>query len=191
MRYLFDLILFFCVAAVVGLGLTGLAVSRGVMFGGVTSGPWTAYPATGTPQPDPYARASIARRGRAPLALGDGLEFRSETDDDGERLTRNCDYLIEGGEPAARFWTISLHTRDGADPVNLAGRTGFSSRELLRDERGGFRILIAGEARPGNWLPAPTVDFLAVLRLYDTPLSTGGVRTATLEFPTIRRIDCR
>ena len=75
MRLLFGTLFALIVAAVVGLGATYLALSRGAAFGPLTIGAWTAWPKTGTADADPYARASIARAGRLPTALGDGVAF--------------------------------------------------------------------------------------------------------------------
>jgi len=45
------------VAAVVGLGATYLALTRGAAFGPLTIGSWTAWPKNGTTDADPYVRA--------------------------------------------------------------------------------------------------------------------------------------
>ncbi len=63
------------VAAFVGLGMTYFALSRGAAFGALPIESWIAWPKTGTVDADPYARASIARAGRLPVALGDGVSF--------------------------------------------------------------------------------------------------------------------
>ena len=84
------------VAAVVGLGATYLALTRGAAFGALRIGSWTAWPKTGTQDADPYARASIARSGRLPIALGDGLTFIAKTDDNGRPLDGRCDVVVVG-----------------------------------------------------------------------------------------------
>jgi hypothetical protein len=96
------------VAAVVGLGSTYLALTRGAAFGALRIGSWTAWPKTGTQNADPYARASIARSGRLPIALGDGLTFIAKRDDGGRPLDGRCDVVLSGLTPAARFWTLTL-----------------------------------------------------------------------------------
>ena len=75
MRLLFGTLFGLAVAAIVGLGLTYFALTRGAAFGGLSIESWTAWPKTGTVDADPYARASIARNGRLPTALGDGVSF--------------------------------------------------------------------------------------------------------------------
>ena len=57
----------------------------------LTIGSWTAWPKTGTVDADPYARAAIARIGRLPIALGDGVSFTALSDDNGRLLDGRCD----------------------------------------------------------------------------------------------------
>lgn len=188
MRYLLNLLVFFGLAAAIGLGLTGLAVSRNVMFGEVKVGSWAAYPSIGSTQPDPYARASIARRGRIPLALGDGLEFTASEDSEERPLRPDCEYRLSGSTLPARYWTVALQT--SARPDAAPGRQAYTSAELLRQENGGYVITIAPRARPGNWLASGHGGALRVmLRLYDTPLTTRSAQSS-IAFPTIERVAC-
>jgi hypothetical protein len=179
--------IFFGLAGAIGLGLTGLAVNRNIMFGEVRIGPWVAFPSTGTAEPDPYARASIARRGRIPLALGDGLEFTATDDSSGEALRGNCSYTIEGANVPARYWTLAVQSVQAPMPQ---ARQAFTSVELLRRETGAFTITAARDARSGNWVATPAeASFSLVLRLYDTPLTTRSAVGAP-EFPRISRVAC-
>jgi hypothetical protein len=190
MRYLLHLLVFFSLAAAVGLGLTGLAVNRNLMFGEVREGAWVAYPSVGSIQADPYARASVARRGRIPLALGDGLEFVAALDDGGAPLRRDCVYAVKGAGLPARYWTIAAQATSGVD--NSTGRSAFTSAELLREEGGAYLITVSARARPGNWLASDGAGpFRLVLRLYDTPLATRGAQASALPFPTVTKVSCR
>ena len=86
MRLLLGSLFALIVAAAVGLGATYFALTCGATFGPLTIGSWTAWPKTGTVEADPYAKASIARIGRLPTALGDGVAFTAWTDDNGRPL---------------------------------------------------------------------------------------------------------
>ena len=44
-------------------------------IGALTVGDWTAFPAIGTPEADPYAKARIARDVILPLGRAEGLAF--------------------------------------------------------------------------------------------------------------------
>jgi|SRR6185437_10100630 hypothetical protein len=177
------------VAAVVGLGATYYALTRGAAFGPLTIGSWTAWPKTGTIDADPYARASIARIGRLPTALGDGVSFTASADDSGRQLDGRCDVIVTGVTPAARFWTVTLYNPDGKLVANSINRFGFTSQEIVRRADGSFEIVVAPRANPGNWLPTGGVErYILLLRLYDTAVgvSTKAGREVPMPSVTIR-----
>ena len=69
--------------------------------------------------------------------------------------------------------------------ANAAHRQAFHSREILRRPDGSFVIAVSTSVKPGNWLPVAPVDhFKLVLRLYDTPVTTGS-QIASLAMPEI------
>ena len=179
------------VAAVVGLGGTYLALSRGAAFGALRVGSWTAWPKTGTQDADPYARASIARSGRLPIALGDGLTFIAKTDDDGRRLDGRCDVLVSGITPTARFWTLTLYNLDGELVANSLHRYGFTSQEIVRNGDGSFMIVVAPRANPGNWLPTGGIDrYILALRFYDTAVGVATKEGREIPMPVIKTRRC-
>src|SRR5271165_4149026 len=109
MRLLFGSFLTFLLAAAIGLGATWLSLTRGVAFGSLTIGAWTAWPKSGSVDIDPYARASIARSGELPTGTGDGVAFYAHTDDRGSNLDGRCTFTISGMTPPARYWTVTLY----------------------------------------------------------------------------------
>ena len=190
MRFLIDLAIAILVAAVVGIGSAWLAIERGRLFGAVTVGGWTAWPQEGGPDADPYALAMLARTGEVPLGAGEGLSFTAENDADDLPLSGKCSYAIAGETPAARLWTLTAYDATGRLMINVARRAGFHSREIVRAPAGDFDIKASARVEPGNWLPIGEVDrFKLVLRLYDTPLTTGS-EIADLVMPTIRKLGC-
>ena len=191
MRLLLGSLFAFFVAAVVGLGATYLALSRGAAFGPLTIGSWTAWPKTGTPDADPYARASIARNGRLPMALGDGVSFTASSDDKGRPLDGRCDVVVGGVTPAARFWTVTLYTRDGELVANSVNRYGFTSQEIVRHADGSFEILVTPRASPGNWLPTGGVErYVLWLRLYDTAVGVSTKAGREVPMPSVAVRSC-
>ncbi len=171
--------------------MTWLAVTRGIAYGGVTLGAWTAWPKNGTPGIDPYARAMIARSGELPVGSGDGVAFYARADDAGQPLDGRCDVLLSGTTPQARYWTITLYDPEGLLVANTMHRHGFTSQEIIRRADGSFDIVAGARARPGNWLPTGGVErYLLVLRLYDTPvgMATRSVREAPM--PAISKRGC-
>jgi hypothetical protein len=190
-RLLFGFLLAFAVAALVGLGTTWLALTRGSAFAPMTIGAWTAWPKTGTSEIDPYARAIIARTGELPVGSGDGIAFYARATDAGTLLDGRCEISLSGITPAARFWTLTLYDPAGRLVANSIDRHGFTSEEIIRQMDGTFAIVIAPRARPGNWLPTGGVErYQLVLRLYDTPVGVATRAGRDAPMPAITGRGC-
>ncbi|MBI1205095.1 MAG: DUF1214 domain-containing protein [Rhodopseudomonas sp.] len=182
MRLLTGTLFALIVAAAIGLGATYFALTRGAAFDALTIGSWTAFPKTGTVEADPYARATIARTGQLPIALGDGVAFTARADDNGQSLDGRCDVILSGITPTARFWTLTLYNPDGELVANSINRFGFTSQEIVRHADGSFEIVVAPRANPENWLPTGGVErYTLMLRLYDT--AVGVATKAGREVP--------
>jgi hypothetical protein len=191
LRLLLGSLFAFVVAAVVGLGTTYFALSRGAAFGALSIGSWTAWPKSGTPDADPYARATIARTGQLPMALGDGVSFSARSDDGGHPLDGRCNVLVSGVTPAARYWTLTLYTVTGALVPNSVGRYGFTSEEIVRNTDGSFAIIVAPRANPGNWLPTGGIErYELVLRFYDTAIGVATRASREVAMPAIKTGSC-
>ena len=191
MRLLFGTLFGLAVAAIVGLGLTYFALTRGAAFGGLSIESWTAWPKTGTVDADPYARASIARNGRLPTALGDGVSFTVQSDDNGKVLDGRCDVVLSGITPTARFWTLTLYNTDGALVANSVNRYGFTSQEIVRRVDGSFEVVVGPRANPGNWLPTGGVErYQLLLRLYDTAVGVSTKAGREVPMPAVMTRGC-
>jgi hypothetical protein len=190
-RLLFGTLFGLAVAAIVGLGLTYFALTRGAAFGGLSIESWTAWPKTGTVDADPYARASIARSGRLPTALGDGVSFTVQFDDNGKALDGRCDVVLSGITPTARFWTLTLYNADGALVANSVTRYGFTSQEIVRRADGSFEIVVGPRAQPGNWLPTGGIErYELLLRLYDTAVGVSTKAGREVPMPAVATRGC-
>jgi hypothetical protein len=180
------------VAAVVGLGATYLALTRGAAFASLSIGSWTAWPKTGTVEADPYARATISRTGQLPVALGDGVSFTAQADDNGKVLDGRCDVILSGVTPAARFWTLTLYNVRGELVANSVGRYGFTSQEIVRNADGSFEIAVSPRANAGNWLPTGGVErYALILRFYDTAVGVSTKAGREVPMPAISTRSCR
>jgi hypothetical protein len=190
-RLLFGSCFTLLLAAAIGLGATWLTITRGVAFGAVTIGAWTAWPKSGTVDIDPYARATIARTGELPIGTGDGVAFYARTDDAGNNFDGRCTFTLSGMTPAARYWTLTLYGLDGHLVANTVDRHGFTSAEVMRDVDGHFAITVAPRARPGNWLPTGGIErYVLVLRLYDTSVGVATRNAKEGPMPAIARKAC-
>ena len=190
MRLVIDIAIAIVIATAIGFSSAWLAVNHGFLFGAIRAGGWTAWPSAGSVDADPYSLATLARDGEVPLGEGEGIAFTATTDTAGEPLSGMCTYELAGQTPAARLWTLTAYDADGRLMINAARRSGFHSREIVRRPDGSFVISISPDVLPGNWLPVARVDHIKlVLRLYDTPLTTGS-RIADLVMPQIRQVSC-
>jgi hypothetical protein len=191
MRLLLGSFFTFLLAAAVGLGATWFTLTRGVAFGSLTIGAWTAWPRNGSQEIDPYAHASIARDGELPIGIGDGVAFYARADDSGRQFDGRCTFTLSGMTPPARFWTLTLYNLEGGLVANAIHRHGFTSEEIVRDVDGRFIINVAPLARPGNWLPTGGIErFVLVWRLYDTPIGVAATTMQEGPMPAVERKGC-
>lgn len=191
MRLITGTLFALAIATVVGLGMTYFSLTRGMAFGGLSIESWTAWPKTGTIDADPYARASIARSGRLPVATGDGVSFTVQDDDAGKILDGRCDVVLSGITPVARYWTLTLYNPDGGLVANSVGRYGFTSEEIVRRADGNFEVVVAPRANPGNWLPTGGVErYELVLRLYDTAVGVSTKAGREVPMPAVTTRSC-
>lgn len=191
MRLLLGTLFTFALAAIVGLGTTWLTLTRGVAFGSLTIGAWTAWPKNGSQDIDPYAHAGIARDGELPVGIGDGVAFYARGDDAGHVLDGRCSFSISGMTPPARFWTVALYDLHGELVANAIDRHGFTSAEIVRAADGSFTIAVAPQARPGNWLPTGGIErFVLVWRLYDSPIGVAATTMKEGPMPAVTRKGC-
>lgn len=190
MRFLIHLLTMIGVALTVGFGLSWYALSDTGVVGALKVGPWTAWREGGSPNPDPYTRAHVARAGALQLGSSEGVQFVARTDSDGQRLDRGCRYRIDGTTPVAAFWTLV--------PVDLAYGVvtkpgtpeAFNSLRVARATDGSLQLYISRTISPRNWLEITGEGpFQLVLSLYDTT-SLAGASVAPSTLPSIIREAC-
>lgn len=190
MRFLINLLTMIGVALCVGFGLSWYALSDAGVVGSLRVGPWSAWREAGSPTPDPYTRAHVARAGGLQLGASEGLQFIARTDSDGQRLDRACRYRIDGTTPVATFWTLVP-----VDPefrvITVAGAPrAFNSTRVARATDGSLQLYVSRTISPRNWLEIEGDGaFALVLTLYDTSSLTGA-GSAPASLPAIIREAC-
>ena len=190
MRFLSHLLLLIGVALAFGFGLSWFAVTDGRLFGVTQVGPWSIWREAGSPAPDPYTRAYIARSASLQLGASEGQQFTASVDSDGRQLNRSCRYRIDGTTPVATFWTLTAVDADGALVTRPGAPRAFSSTRIARANDGSMELYVSRTLAPRNWLEiAGDGAFLLALNLYDTS-NIGGVGTAALALPSIIREAC-
>jgi hypothetical protein len=173
-----------------GLGSAWLSLNQRLGFDRVELGPWIGEPRAGSIDADPYTQALIVQQAQIPLGGGEGVTFNATKDSSGRALSANCIYTIRGAALPTRWWSITVSDPSGVLFSNPLNRHGFTSQEVTRFNNGEFKIIIASQVQPWNWLPIPPEGPLRLtLRFYDTPLTTpAGLANQVL--PSILRDKC-
>ena len=191
-----NVIFFVGIAIVGGLGTSWLMIDKGSPLTTRASGPWVMWTEAGRADADPYTRAHFMRRGLLPISTTLSHAYQANADSGGELLYSSCDYVIEGREPDATFWTLSVFDEHGRNIPNAADRHSFNSATLMRTTTNKLDVRLARNARPGNWLPTGGAGRISLLLTLDEPrkVTTPGTNAevdAPQELPTIRRLTCR
>jgi hypothetical protein len=190
LRFVIYLLAMMAVALTVGFGLSYYALTDGRLFAAYEVGPWAAWPDVGSPSPDPYTRAYLARTGSLQLGLTEGLQFVARSDSAGFPLERTCRYRIQGTTPVASFWTLVPTDPDGVDIARPDGPPAFHSGRLSREEDGSVILYVSRSISPQNWLEISGEGlFELVLTLYDSSIF-AGVGSVVEALPTITREAC-
>lgn len=189
MRFVFYLLMMIAVALSVGFGLSYYALTDGRLFGVAQVGPWHAWPDVGANAPNPYTRGHLARTAAFELGQAEGLQFTATADSDGQELTRDCLYRIDGRTPLATFWTLVALDEAG---INIAApdvSPAMRSSDIVRTDDGSILINVGTRLMPGNWLELTgTGPFKLVFSLYDTAVFSGFSSDESM--PLILRGDC-
>jgi len=191
-RFLISVLVVLTIGLSIGGASAWYSLKRNHGIGGITAGPWKAWPFAGGAAADPYTMAKVARDGTVPLGATEGLAFEAMTDINGDVLTRDCDYSISGITPPAKLWTLAAYSVSGGQiPPSRGGTAALHSGKVLRFTDGSFRIAVSSRPQAGNWMALSGEGaFYFVLRAYDTPVtSTSGL--VTPQMPNIIKTGCR
>ncbi|MEO8606159.1 MAG: DUF1214 domain-containing protein [bacterium] len=171
---------------VLGLGSAQVMVRRGVAAAMVRNGAWQTSLDTGSAAASPYLRAQVAVAGLLALNRDETIYFRADRDESGHRFDGSCDVVIDGSDPAARWWSITAYAEDNYLIANPEQRYSFSQSTVQRQADGQFRIIASPRRQAGNWLPVAAAPFDLTLRLYN-PAPEVGADPAGVALPRIRQ----
>ena len=181
------------VALVLGAGSAVLLVRSGGLGGQTASGPWETDLTIGSMEADPYTRARVAVAGLLALNRNETIYFTAGRDGDGERLRVSCSYRIEGTDPPARWWSITLYGDDHFLVSNPQQRYSYGGETVARNEDGSFTIAVGPNETDGNWIPTGdglTGDtFTLTLRLYN-PDENAARNPSGIVLPQIAKEAC-
>jgi hypothetical protein len=191
MKKILQFVVIVLIALVLGVGSALWVINAAPGFGPVCNGAWTTSPLIGSAEAGMYLRAVIARIALFTLNRTETIYYTAVTDDHGEPLRAECDYLIEGRDIDARWWSITVYGEDHFLVPNAANRYSYNVKNIARDEKGGYKVHLSGTPKQGNWLPSGEKGRLSLtLRAYN-PAPSLVENMATARLPRIRRVGCR
>ncbi|NWH09218.1 MAG: DUF1214 domain-containing protein [Alphaproteobacteria bacterium] len=173
---------------ILGLGSLYAGISssaRGVVQNGV----WLTDLNTGSTAAGPYTRANVAMYGLLALNRSEAIYYFADRDASGDALSGRCSYVIEGRDPDARWWSITVYGTDGFLMAASKGRFSASSALIARRNDGSFSIALNAQGTGENGLPTGGGEFTMVLRLYN-PGPDIQKRPGETVLPQLRRVSC-
>ena len=184
-----NVLLYTAVVLIVGVGSSLYAIDSGTRLTTARNGPWVMWSQAAQRDVDPYTRARYAKIGSLPVSASIAATGEARWDAEGRRLPSSCEYLIEADPIDAAWFSIAVYDDKGLLIPNSADRYSFTSQSLASNPDGSFFIVLARDARPGNWLPVGGAGRLVLVLTILEP--KPSVADASHALPSIRRIGCR
>ena len=171
-----------------GLGATLLALHRSVP-GTVRDGAWSTNLSIGSAASGPYTRALIALHGLFAVNRNEAIYYDAERDESGQPLSGACEYVVEGRDPDARWWSLIAYGADDYLIANPTNRYSVDRASVVRNADGKFRIAVGTRPQQTNWIAVTSGRFSLTLRLYD-PGPAVARAPAKTALPALRRVRC-
>jgi hypothetical protein len=150
---------------------------------------------------DRYQRALISMIGLFALRESEVLYFIASQDSDGQPLSSEYNYILEGTAPDTRYWSYTLYGEDYFLVKNEANKFGFNLNniqylpdssnlpELPKNTRKNHQISISSEPKGDNWLPCGNEQqFYINLRMYN-PSPSVYQHLESVYLPKIKRVE--
>jgi hypothetical protein len=187
-----QIILGIIVALILGSGIgVGSAVWAYESLGKshLKNGPWTTDLAKGSEKADAYSRTYMAVHALLGLTQAETIYYVASTDDNGQSLSGDGVYRVEGKAPEARWWSITVYGSDDFLIPNEYNRYSYSGNNVTYDSNGNFMFSVSKVQKPGDWLPiGDQKKFILELRLYN-PGDSIRKNPGIVELPRIIRED--
>jgi hypothetical protein len=189
-KRLFEILAIVLIALVIGVGSAVWVIDSFAKVQTIKDGAWTTHPLVGSVQANMYLRATIARIALFALSRTEALYYNAFTDEEGEPLRPECDYIIEGGDLPARWWSITAYDKDHFLIPNALNRYSYNMKNLRWDEQGRYKIYLSQTPKDLNWLPAAQQGTISItLRAYN-PAQALAENMGSAELPRIMKVRC-
>ena len=134
--------------------------------------------------------AQIAVYATYPLTKKEVIYLNTNKDKDGNLLTTENDYVIEGKKLDARYWSITAYDQDGFLIKNKDNRYSFNNENTSYEADSlSFKLTLSSKEKSNNWLPSGNAKSISlVIRLYQPSDSLrNNLNTSVL--PTVRKVN--
>ena len=157
----------------------------------IRNGSWETDLTIGSNAAGLYQRARISLYALWALNSSETIYFLSRTDSDGNQLSRQCTYRIEGSDPQTRWWSVAAYNNYHFIP-NTEDRYSFSKTTVERETDGSWKIGLASQKQAKNWLPSGDTDgeLILVLRVYN-PAPEFVQNLTSIPLPKIVKEGCQ
>jgi hypothetical protein len=180
------------IALAIVLGLGSAYVGIFMLRGGdaqVRNGPWQTNMLTGGATADPYLRTFVALTGLLALNKSETIYYEANHDSAGDALDGKCSYRIDGKDPDARWWSITVYGTDHFLLPNPGKRYSVSKTNIVRGADGAFSVRLSTTPDEGNWIATSENGFELTLRLYN-PGNSVRERPDAVPLPSITKEAC-
>jgi hypothetical protein len=190
MRFLLRLLVAVVLAVVLGLGSTYVAVRTAIRGdAAIENGPWGTSLVVGGTDADAYTRALVATTGLLALNKDETIYYGATKDSAGDDLDGACAYRIEGRDPDARWWSITVYGDDHFLIDTPSRRYSISKSNVVRSADGAFTVRLSTVEETGNWIATSADGFQLTLRLYN-PGGSVKDNPASISLPAIVKESC-
>jgi len=176
-------------AVVVGLGSAYVATFSMHGNAQVRNGAWQTNLLTGSATADPYIRTYVALTGLLALNKSETIYFEAHEDSAGQPLDGKCSYRVDGNDPDARWWSITVYGKDHFLLPNPAKRYSVSKTNIVRSADSSFSVRLSTTPEEGNWIATSESGFELTLRLYN-PGDSVRERPDAVALPSITKEAC-
>src|SRR5262245_8294598 len=185
-------------AALPKLALTRIGAAKDTAFGTVVDG-WVVTKGLGVYGTDYMKRAAVAAFGWPANLQNDAVYPYTEVDATGQKLSGVNKYTLtfpKGQTPPVNgFWSFTMYEIDQGwwFVPNALNKFTVSPRNNLTYNADGsltlyFQNVSPGKDKENNWLPAPTGDFILMLRMYWPKETTPSILNDTWKPPRVEKV---
>ncbi|WP_445221934.1 DUF1254 domain-containing protein [Bradyrhizobium sp. Pa8] len=159
---------------------------------------WGFTTKTGIYGTDYLMRALITAIGLGANRPQDAVYPTSQKDAEGRKYSGANKYVIRFPKgqlpPAEGFWSLTMYDSGYFFVSNPINRYSISAREHLKSNPDGSTDLYIQKDSPGkdkesNWLPAPSGDFVLMMRLYWPSEKNPSIINGSWKIPAVRKAE--